>query len=85
MTTSFHDPTDMNSQKFLFTRRRALFACTIAALQLVHGDHNSANALFTPPYARPQPHDALDHALASGTLRALTRSSTSYTEYRNSP
>ena len=85
MTTSFRDPTDMTSKNDLFMLRRALLAGTIAALHLVLGAHNPADALSKPTYARPPPSDALDRALASGTLRAPTRSSTSSTEYRNSP
>jgi len=85
MTTSFRDPTDMTSKNDLFMLRRALLAGTSAALHLVLGAHNPADALSKPTYARPPPNDALDRALASGTLRAPTRSSTSSTEYRNSP
>jgi len=85
MTTSFRDPTDMTSKNDIFMLRRALLAGTIAALHLVHGDHNPADALSQPMYAHPPPNDAHDRALASGMLRAPTRSSTSSTEYRNSP
>jgi len=84
MTTSFRDPTDMTSKNDPFMLRRALLAGPIAALHLVHGAHNPADALSKPTYARPPPNDALDRALPSVTLRVPTRSSTSSTEYRNS-
>jgi len=85
MTTSFPDPTDMTSKNDLFVLRRALLAGTIAALRLVHGAHNPADTLSDPTYARRPPNDALDRALASGTLRAPARSSTSSTKYLTSP
>jgi len=85
MTTFFRDPTDMTRKKDLFMLRRALLAGTIVALHLAHGAHNPADALSKSTYARPPPNDAFDRALASGTMRAPTRSSTASIEYRNTP
>lgn len=59
LVTSFKDPADLQGKNDLFTLRRALQDGSPAAIHHIHGEHNPADPLSKPTWARPKPNNAL--------------------------